>query len=271
VPLHDHLQREAGPNQGYRDHLKAVVADSAGPYGYSLTIWACGAVTAHDRGIPGAPEALLFLTGAISGFWLVGAAAHGGPAQTFSPPPEPGRPALGWRTPPSSRARDHGRIPCRRLDWKLDGVAPRRIPRHYGLSARTSGSVRQRQHSPLSRHQSERGWGDRFLSAPTFSPHRIPRTSKRSRARDLAFGRVMLKAAVLARSRMELDSFASPAKAPPTRCAAAASRAIKQTILRTVVHRLFISTAGQTFPGSALESRTRPPTKTRGRRLADPD
>ena len=61
----------------YRDHLRAVVAASAAPYGYTLTIWTSGAVTTHARGIPTALEALLFLAGAVSGFALIGALAHG--------------------------------------------------------------------------------------------------------------------------------------------------------------------------------------------------
>lgn len=61
----------------YRAHLQAVVAASAAPYGYTLTIWTSGAVTTHARGIPTALEALLFLAGAVCGFALIGAIAHG--------------------------------------------------------------------------------------------------------------------------------------------------------------------------------------------------
>jgi len=55
-----------------------VVAASAAPYGYTLTIWTSGAVATHARGIPTALEAVLFLAGAVSGFFLVGTIAHGG-------------------------------------------------------------------------------------------------------------------------------------------------------------------------------------------------
>ncbi len=61
----------------YREHLQAVVASSAAPYGYTLTIWTSGAVTTHAQGIPTAAEALLFLVGAVTGFACVGALAHG--------------------------------------------------------------------------------------------------------------------------------------------------------------------------------------------------
>jgi hypothetical protein len=68
----------------YRDHLRAVVAASAAPYGYTLTIWTSGAVTTHARGIPTALEALLFLAGAVSGFALIGAVAQSPPPSTCS-------------------------------------------------------------------------------------------------------------------------------------------------------------------------------------------
>jgi hypothetical protein len=68
----------------YRTHLQAAVATSAAPYGYTLTVWTSGAVTIHARGIPTAAEALLFLAGAVAGFAMVGAIAHGGPAQVLN-------------------------------------------------------------------------------------------------------------------------------------------------------------------------------------------
>jgi len=73
----------------YRDHLKAAVATSAAPYGYTLTIWTSGAVTTHARGIPTAFDALLFLAGAVIGFAAVGAAAHGSATRVLRVPPEP--------------------------------------------------------------------------------------------------------------------------------------------------------------------------------------
>jgi hypothetical protein len=63
-----------------------VVATSAAPYGYTLTIWTSGAVTTHARGIPTALEALLFLAGAVAGFAIVGALAHGGPTRVLRMP-----------------------------------------------------------------------------------------------------------------------------------------------------------------------------------------
>lgn len=59
----------------YRHSLRKAVGTSAGPYGYTLTIWTTGAVLIHARGVPGTLEALLFMLGNVVGFALVGAAA----------------------------------------------------------------------------------------------------------------------------------------------------------------------------------------------------
>ncbi len=64
---------------GYRDHLRAVVAASAAPYGYTLTLWTAGAVTAHaEAGLPTALDAVLLLAGAVLGFGAVGTYASNG-------------------------------------------------------------------------------------------------------------------------------------------------------------------------------------------------
>jgi hypothetical protein len=68
----------------YRQHLQAAVATSAAPYGYTLTIWTSGAVTANARGLPSTWEALVFLAGAVTGFALMGAVAYGSLARIVS-------------------------------------------------------------------------------------------------------------------------------------------------------------------------------------------
>jgi hypothetical protein len=75
--------------RSYRAHLRTTVASSAAPYGYTLTIWTSGAVTTHGHGIPSAWEALLLLLGAVAGFGVAAAIAHGGPRATFSSDAEP--------------------------------------------------------------------------------------------------------------------------------------------------------------------------------------
>jgi hypothetical protein len=62
----------------YRRHLRAVIAASAAPYGYTLTIWTAGAVTTHAEGIPSALDAMLLLAGAVAAFGAIGAFAYGG-------------------------------------------------------------------------------------------------------------------------------------------------------------------------------------------------
>jgi hypothetical protein len=68
----------------YRSALVATVSASAAPYGYTLTIWTTGAVLAHARGIPSAPDALLFLVGAVLAYGLVAAVAVRGMGERYS-------------------------------------------------------------------------------------------------------------------------------------------------------------------------------------------
>jgi hypothetical protein len=64
---------------GYRQHLRGVVAASAAPYGYTLTVWTAGAVATHAQGsLPSSADALLLLIGAVLGFGAVGAFAFNG-------------------------------------------------------------------------------------------------------------------------------------------------------------------------------------------------
>ncbi len=55
--------------------LTTVMSASAAPYGYTVTIWSSGALLMHFRGAPKVFEIFLFAAGAITGFWLVGAAS----------------------------------------------------------------------------------------------------------------------------------------------------------------------------------------------------
>jgi hypothetical protein len=71
---------------GYRPHLRAVVAASAAPYGYTLTLWTAGAVAAHaQRSLPSSTDALLLLAGAVLGFGAVGTYAFGGVNGVLAP------------------------------------------------------------------------------------------------------------------------------------------------------------------------------------------
>ena len=71
----------------YKSALRATVAASAAPYGYTLTIWTSGAVLSHARGIPGTTQAVLFLIGAVSAYALVGGLAFGGFSEQLVPEP----------------------------------------------------------------------------------------------------------------------------------------------------------------------------------------
>jgi hypothetical protein len=76
----------------YRSALRATIAASAAPYGYTLTIWTSGAVLAHAHGIPSTAYALLFLVGAVGAFALIGGLAFGGFTEQLVP--EPARAAV---------------------------------------------------------------------------------------------------------------------------------------------------------------------------------
>jgi hypothetical protein len=59
-----------------------IVAASAAPYGYTVTIWTSGAVLMHYRGTPSVFDAFVFLAGALSGFGVVALSARGALDQT---------------------------------------------------------------------------------------------------------------------------------------------------------------------------------------------
>ena len=62
----------------YRHGLRKAVGASAGPYGYTLTVWTTGAVLIHARGVPTTAKALYFMFGAVLAFSAVGALAYRG-------------------------------------------------------------------------------------------------------------------------------------------------------------------------------------------------
>jgi len=72
---------------GYRSALRTLVAASAAPYGYTLTIWTTGAVLTHARGIPDTSDALFLLGGAVGAYAVVGGVAFGGLSEHFAPQP----------------------------------------------------------------------------------------------------------------------------------------------------------------------------------------
>jgi hypothetical protein len=57
--------------------MGTIVGASAAPYGYTLTIWSCGAVLIDYRGKPSVGDVFLFLAGAVLGFSVLGLLAQG--------------------------------------------------------------------------------------------------------------------------------------------------------------------------------------------------
>jgi hypothetical protein len=70
----------------YRRRLRGSVAQSAAPYGYTLTIWTSGAIVAHVQGVPATVHALVFAAGAILSFMFIGVLAFGRPEHLLRPP-----------------------------------------------------------------------------------------------------------------------------------------------------------------------------------------
>jgi hypothetical protein len=55
--------------------LDAVVAASAAPYGYTISIWSSGAIVMHAHGAPDVLDVVLFALGALVGFAALGLAS----------------------------------------------------------------------------------------------------------------------------------------------------------------------------------------------------
>jgi hypothetical protein len=56
--------------------LGTLASASAGPYGYTLSVWSSGAVLIHFRGLPNVGDVLLFAGGGLAGFTLIGLMVH---------------------------------------------------------------------------------------------------------------------------------------------------------------------------------------------------
>lgn len=53
-----------------------MVAASAAPYGYTVSLWSSGALLIHFRGTPNVGDVILFAAGALAGFSSLGLMAH---------------------------------------------------------------------------------------------------------------------------------------------------------------------------------------------------
>ena len=101
----DRTAKGRRPGSALRAGIGTVVAASAAPYGYTLTIWSSGAVLIDCRGKPSVGDAFLFLAGAVLGFSVLGLLAQGPPANRGS----------------IDRRRD--RVIAGALDWAAVGAA----------------------------------------------------------------------------------------------------------------------------------------------------
>ena len=60
-----------------RENLRASIAGSAAPYGYTITIASSGSIAMSELGSPAPGQTLLFLVGAALGFLVIALAAFG--------------------------------------------------------------------------------------------------------------------------------------------------------------------------------------------------
>ena len=94
----------------YRHSLRQAVGASAGPYGYTLTIWTSGAVLVHKEGLPTGGEAVLFALGSIIAFAAAGAFAFRFRVGPEDPTIRPAHPVL-WEASTLSRLRWRSALP----------------------------------------------------------------------------------------------------------------------------------------------------------------
>lgn len=156
--------------------LRWVIASSANSYGYTLTIWATGAVALHHRGIPTETDALTFVVGAIAAFALVGMVANRG-LRRVSPPQPAWLQPLAGAAPPERRRRDRRRrdhhpagalVDCLarewlHRDWRVPGRARRATQR---------GRLRTRLVTELNSAPRRTPAGERL--APATASQRLP-------------------------------------------------------------------------------------------------
>jgi hypothetical protein len=67
-----------------RAALGTIVAASAAPYGYTVTLWSSGAVLLRSHGAPHVAEVFAFAAGALAGFGLMALLARGALARMES-------------------------------------------------------------------------------------------------------------------------------------------------------------------------------------------
>lgn len=96
---------EPGPGEGLgsvtshggvlRAAVGTIATASAAPYGYTVSLWSSGALLTHFHGVPGVAAVFLFLAGALLGWAMVGACAHGALRTAAPISPGPGHVVTG--------------------------------------------------------------------------------------------------------------------------------------------------------------------------------
>jgi hypothetical protein len=76
-PADDGAPDGQSPTRLLRAALGTMLAASAAPYGYTISIWSAGAVLLNAHGVPRVGEVFAFVAGALAGFGLMAIAAKG--------------------------------------------------------------------------------------------------------------------------------------------------------------------------------------------------
>jgi hypothetical protein len=58
-------------DRSFSSALATIVAASAAPYGYTISVWSSGAVLIHTHGVPTVGEVFAFLGGALCGYGTI--------------------------------------------------------------------------------------------------------------------------------------------------------------------------------------------------------
>lgn len=79
-------KKDRSPRGRFCAELRNIMGSSAGPYGYTLSVWGTGSSMSHIYGSPSTLQVFAFLLGAVLTFSVVGALIFGGPMTEFGSP-----------------------------------------------------------------------------------------------------------------------------------------------------------------------------------------
>ena len=78
APAIDAERRRPGAAHTLQVAMGTIVAASAAPYGYTISVWSSGAILMGSHGTPHVADVFAFVAGALTGFGLIGLLARNG-------------------------------------------------------------------------------------------------------------------------------------------------------------------------------------------------